>query len=149
MPAWSGSVEAEDAAFRGRDLEGSSNGIGDPRSLARLYAACVGSVDGTRLMTTASVEDALVERSSGQPVHGPPDGGDRFGTGFALSSPPGSPLLGPTSFGQGGAGGELAFADVDHEVGFAYVNNPMGGIPDDRARLLADAVRECLGARGR
>ena len=95
------------------------------------------------------MEDALVERSSGQPVYGPPDGGDRFGTGFALSSPPGSPLLGPTSFGHGGAGGELAFADVDHEVGFAYVNNQMGGIPDDRARLLVDAVRGCLGTRGR
>ena len=74
----------------------------------------------------------------------PADAADRFGTGFALSAPPGSPLLGPTSFGHGGAGGELAFADAELDVGFAYVNDQMGGIPDDRARLLVEAVRDCL-----
>ena len=57
-----------------------------------------------------------------------------------------SPLLGPRSFGHGGAGGQLAFADADHEVGFAYVNNQMGGVPDERARLLVEAVRGCLAA---
>ena len=91
-------------------------------------------------MTPASVDDALVERSSGAPVFGGADGGDRWGTGFTVSSTA-SPFLGPRGFGHGGAGGELAFADADHEVGFAYVNNQMGGVPDDRARLLVEAVR--------
>jgi CubicO group peptidase (beta-lactamase class C family) len=145
FPSEGGHVSLNDADLQAAEVPG-VNGIGDARSLARLYAACVGPVDGIRLMTTASVRDALVERSSGQPVYGPPDAGVRFGTGFALSSEPGSPLLGPTSFGHGGAGGELAFADLDHGVGFAYVNDQMGGIPDDRARLLVDAVRDGLDA---
>jgi CubicO group peptidase (beta-lactamase class C family) len=148
FPSEGGHVSFNDPDIQAAEVPG-ANGIGDAPSLARLYAACVGSIDGIRLMTTASVEDALVERSSGQPVYGPPDGGDRFGTGFALSSPPGSPLLGPTSFGHGGAGGELAFADLDHEVGFAYVNNQMGGIPDERAFKLVDAVGVCIASADR
>jgi CubicO group peptidase (beta-lactamase class C family) len=96
-------------------------------------------------MTPASVDDALIERSSGRPWFGGSDQGSRWGTGFSIASPPGSPLLGPRSFGHGGAGGELAFADDTHGVGFAYVNNQMGGIPDERARVLVDAVRACLG----
>ena len=32
----------------------------------------------------------------------------------------------------------------EHEVGFAYVNNQMGGFPDDRARLLVEALKDCL-----
>ena len=62
-----------------------------------------------------------------------------------IASPPHTPLLGPRSFGHAGAGGELAFADDEPTgVGFAYVNNQMGGIPDDRARRLVEAVRGCL-----
>ena len=95
-------------------------------------------------MTPASVEDALVERSSGRPWSGGPDGGSRWGTGFAIASPPGSPFLGPRSFGHAGAGGELGFADDEHGVGFGYINNQMGGIPDDRARLLVEALRRCF-----
>jgi CubicO group peptidase (beta-lactamase class C family) len=96
-------------------------------------------------MSPASVEDALVERSSGRPWSGWADAESRWGTGFALASPD-SPLLGPRSFGHGGAGGELAFADDTHDIGFAYVNNQMGGIPDERAARLVEALRGCLDA---
>ena len=95
-------------------------------------------------MSPASVEDALVGRSSGRQRFGGPDRGDRWGTGFLISSPPHTPMLGPRSFGHPGAGGELAFADDEHGVGFAYINNQMGGTPDDRARLLVEAVKGCL-----
>jgi hypothetical protein len=96
-------------------------------------------------VSDTSVADALVLRSSGEPIHGATGSDHRFGTGFVLASPD-APLLGPTSFGHGGAGGELAFGDLEHHVGFAYVNDRMGGIPDDRARLLVDAVRDSLAA---
>jgi hypothetical protein len=39
-----------------------------------------------------------------------------------------------------------AFADAEHGVGFAFINNQMGGIPDDRARPLAEALKGCLHA---
>jgi CubicO group peptidase (beta-lactamase class C family) len=121
-----------------------ANGIGTADSLARLYAACVSDIDGRRILAPEQVDDALVVRSIGQQVFGPPDRGERWGTGFALDSPPAQPLLGPRSFGHGGAGGELAFADDTFGVGFGYINNRMGGIGDVRANLLTAAVRSCL-----
>jgi CubicO group peptidase (beta-lactamase class C family) len=144
FPADGDHVTFNDADIQAAEIPG-ANGISDARSLARLYAACVGPLDGVRLMTPASVDDARIERSSGRPWFGGPDQGSRWGTGFSIASP-GSPLLGPRSFGHGGAGGQLAFADDTHGVGFAYVNNQMGGIPDERARVLVDAVRVCLDA---
>jgi CubicO group peptidase (beta-lactamase class C family) len=120
-----------------------ANGMGTAESLARMYAACVGEVDGIRLMSPAQVEDALVVRSAGRQVFGPPDRGERWGTGFSLDCTP-MPLLGPRSFGHGGAGGEMAFADDADNVGFAYINNRMGGIGDPRATLLIAALRSSL-----
>ncbi|WP_433120537.1 serine hydrolase domain-containing protein [Micromonospora sp. CA-246542] len=114
--------------------------------LARLYAACVSDVGGGPLLTGASVDDAVVVRSRGQQRHGPPDTGQRWGTGFLLHSEPARPLLGERSFGHDGAGGNLAFADAYHEVGFGYVVNQMYGAGDERANRLTAAVRSCLDA---
>jgi CubicO group peptidase (beta-lactamase class C family) len=145
FPADGDHVTFNDPDIQAAEVPG-ANGISDARSLARLYAGCVHPVEGHRLMTPASVEDALIERSSGRPWSGGPDLGSRWGTGFALASPPASPLLGPRSFGHGGAGGQFALAEDEHAVGFAYINNQMGGIPDDRARLLLQAAAACLRA---
>jgi CubicO group peptidase (beta-lactamase class C family) len=144
FPADGDHVTFNDADIQAAEIPG-ANGISDARSLARLYAACVGPIDGLRLMTPTSVDDALVVRSSGPQWSGAPDLGDRWGTGFAIASP-GSPLLGPRSFRPASAGGELAFADDAHSVGFGYINNQMGGIPDERAGRLVDALRASLHA---
>lgn len=120
-----------------------ANGIATARSLAKLYAATVGEVDGRRLLSEATVAAATEERSNG------PDEvlvrPTRFGSGFFLDSPF-SPLLGPRSFGHSGAGGSLAFADPDRRVGFAYVMNQMQQAlsADPRPAALMDAVRRCL-----
>jgi CubicO group peptidase (beta-lactamase class C family) len=121
-----------------------ANGISTAGSLARLYAACVSGAD--RVLSAASVADALIVRSEGRQLTGLPDDGARWGTGFQLSSPPSQPMLGPASFGHAGAGGQLAFADADHGVGVAYLSNQMGGYGDARARALTLALREALGA---
>lgn len=55
-------------------------------------------------------------------------------------------MLGPASFGHAGAGGQLAFADAAHHVGFAYLSNQMGGYGDERARALTVALRAALDA---
>lgn len=120
-----------------------ANGVTDARSLARLYAATVGEVDGVRLLEPATVQGATVEQSSG------PDAvlvvPTRFGSGFFLDSPF-SPLLGPGSFGHAGAGGSLGFADPDAKVGFGYVMNQMrqGLAGDPRTLGLIDALRRSL-----
>nr|WP_241969025.1 beta-lactamase family protein [Microcella putealis] len=54
--------------------------------------------------------------------------------------------LTPTSLGHDGAGGQVAFPDPDHRVGFAFLTNEMEA-GDDRATRVVDALREVLVAR--
>jgi CubicO group peptidase (beta-lactamase class C family) len=120
-----------------------ANGVTNARSLAKMYAACVGEVDGVRLLDEATLERATTERSSGRDrVLVMPT---RFGLGFMLTSSF-SPLLGERSFGHPGAGGSLGFGDPDHGVGFGYVMSKMNaGLSNDpRTRGLIDALRDCL-----
>jgi CubicO group peptidase (beta-lactamase class C family) len=55
-------------------------------------------------------------------------------------------MLGAHSFGHAGAGGQLAFADREHGVGFAYLSNQMGGYGDARANEITAALARALGA---
>jgi CubicO group peptidase (beta-lactamase class C family) len=122
----------------------SSNGVGDARSVARLYASLLGEVDGVRTLSSATAAAA-----SECQVRGP----DRviltetaFGLGFML--PPTLPAaVGPRAFGHGGAGGSVSFADPDSGLAFAYAMNDlrfeMSG--DARGETLAAAALACLG----
>ncbi|MFF4055356.1 serine hydrolase domain-containing protein [Streptomyces sp. NPDC001668] len=118
------------------------NLVTDARSLARLYAATVGEVDGVRLLGPDIVGDALVVRSAGRPFVGP-DVNSGWGTGFMTSSAH-RPMIGPGSFGHDGLGGCLGFAHLESEVAFAYQTAQPGGLPDDRADALSQALRDCL-----
>jgi CubicO group peptidase (beta-lactamase class C family) len=144
FPDTDGFVTYNDPRIRAAELPG-GNGISTARDLARSYAACVGEIDGIRLMRRDSIDDALRMQSSGDPAYGPTGGSLRWGTGFMLHSPPYRPMLGRTSFGHDGAGGQLAFADVEHGVAFAYVTNQMGAANDDRAQRLITALTESVG----
>lgn len=125
-----------------------ANGIATARALAKLYAATVGEVDGVRLLSAGTVAAATVERSNG------PDAvlvlPTRFGSGFFLPGPF-SPLMGPRSFGHSGAGGSLAFADPDAQIGFAYVMNQMQQnlSGDPRPAALVEAARLALTETGK
>jgi CubicO group peptidase (beta-lactamase class C family) len=143
FPDLDGEVTFNDPAIRAAELPG-GNGISTARSLARLYGACVRRTDGVRLLSAESIDDALVEQSNGPQLYGSPIGGFRWGTGFQLNAPPWCPMLGPTSFGHDGAGGQLAFADAQSGIGFAYLTNQMGGPDDDRVQRLVAALRSCL-----
>jgi CubicO group peptidase (beta-lactamase class C family) len=145
FPAKDGLVTFNDPEIQAAEVPG-ANGISTAESLARLYAACVGPIEGTRLLSARSIRDALQVRSTGPQRSGMPDDGARWGTGFQLSSPPGQPMLGPTSFGHAGAGGQLGFADAAREVGFAYLSNQMGGYGDARARQLTLGLGRVVGA---
>jgi CubicO group peptidase (beta-lactamase class C family) len=120
-----------------------ANGISTARSLAKLYAATVGEVDGIRILEPKQVDDVLVEQSNG------PDEvlmiPTRFGSGFFLNGDF-APLLSERSFGHAGAGGSLGFADADAQVGFGYVMNKMQTnlSGDPRTLTLIKAVRESL-----
>ncbi len=121
-----------------------ANGVTNARSLAKLYAATVGEVDGVRTLAPETVERACVEQSNDRDrVLVVPT---RFGLGFFLPSNF-SPLMGPSSFGHAGAGGSLGFADRDRQLGFGYVMNRMGQAlsNDPRTRGPIDALAGCLG----
>jgi CubicO group peptidase (beta-lactamase class C family) len=123
----------------------SSNGVGSARSLARFYAAVIAEVDGVRLLGPPQLQRACQEQARG------PDAvifhETCFGLGYALQ-PFLAPGAGPNSFGHPGAGGALAFADPDAELGFAYAMNAMqfNFEGDPRSTSLVEAAYQCLPA---
>ena len=121
----------------------SSNGVGDARSLARFYAAVMDEVDGVRLLGAEQLRRACEQQVRG------PDAvifhETRFGLGYALQ-PFLAPGAGRNSFGHPGAGGSLAFADPDAQLGFSYVMNAMqfNMAGDPRSLALVKAAYACL-----
>jgi CubicO group peptidase (beta-lactamase class C family) len=144
FPADGQFVTFNDPALQAAEIPG-ANGIATATSMARLYAACVSEDVMPRLLSEATITNAIRPQSSGRQLTGMPDDGARWGTGFQIASPPTQPMLGPTSFGHAGAGGQLAFGDLDTHVGFAWLGNQMGGYGDERARSLTVALRGILG----
>ncbi|HEY1740823.1 MAG TPA: serine hydrolase domain-containing protein [Acidimicrobiia bacterium] len=116
-----------------------ANGIGDARSIARLYAACVGEVDGVRLLTPAQLDDAITQRTTG-PNTVLLDLDIQFGLGFMVRSSL-IALGGPRSFGHFGLGGSMGWADPDAELALGYVMNrlDMGVAGDVRSTNLVNA----------
>jgi len=121
-----------------------SNGITDARSLARMYAALVGEVDGVRILDEQQVAAAATRQIRGrdQILHIK----SRFGLGFMLSSVF-APYGSEASFGHAGMGGSVGFADPEHRIGFGYVMNrlDMNFNGDDRTRGLIKATYEAIG----
>jgi CubicO group peptidase (beta-lactamase class C family) len=122
-----------------------ANGVTNARSLAKMYAAVIGAVDGVGpLLTPEQIAAASTTQTSG---------GDRvlmmettFGLGFMTSSPF-SPYGGPRAFGHAGAGGSVGFADPENGLGFGYVMNRMmtNLSGDPRTRGLVSAVYDAIG----
>jgi CubicO group peptidase (beta-lactamase class C family) len=120
-----------------------ANGITTARSLARLYAACIGDVDGVRVLPDSTVEAARAERVHGDDLTLLKS--TRFGAGFWLHEP-GTPMIQEGSFGHPGAGGSLGYANPELGIGYGYVMNQMasGLTGDPRTIALNDAVRACV-----
>jgi CubicO group peptidase (beta-lactamase class C family) len=124
-----------------------ANGVTNARSLARMYAALIGPVEGgceAPLLAPEQVKAAATTQTRGA---------DKvlmfettFGLGFMTSSEF-SPYGGPASFGHAGAGGSVGFGDPENGLGFGYVMNRtltnMSG--DPRSRGLVAAVYDVLG----
>ncbi|HUB74563.1 MAG TPA: serine hydrolase domain-containing protein [Solirubrobacteraceae bacterium] len=120
----------------------SANLHADARSVARVYAALLGTEHP--LLDPAILAQARSQESAGEDlVLGRPS---RFGLGFQLTQPERPLGPNPRSFGHFGAGGSLGFADPDAGVAFAYVMN-RGGPQwrDPRNGALVEAVYAALG----
>lgn len=139
---------ADAALWDSRELRAAelpaANGVTDARSLARMYAACIGEVDGVRLLSPEQLAAATTRQTSG-PDSVLFDFDIQFGLGFMLHSS----LLaigGPASFGHFGAGGSMGWADPVSELAFGYVMNRMdlGLAGDLRSFNLARACYEAV-----
>jgi CubicO group peptidase (beta-lactamase class C family) len=125
---------ANTRAWRAAEIP-AANGHGNARSVARALAAlaCGGSLDTVRLVGAPTLARAIEEQSYAR---------DlvlgfrlRWGLGFMLSSTELPLGPNPRTFGHGGWGGSLGFADLDARISWAYVMNKMspGTTGDSRA----------------
>ncbi|WP_203217459.1 serine hydrolase domain-containing protein [Nocardia arthritidis] len=129
------------------------NAIGNARSLARMYAATIGEVDGVRLLSPDTVDRARQPQTDGlshpAPLNVLPVT-HRFACGYELTRPV-SPMLGDGSFGHLGTGGRLAFAHPESGVAVAYSCTNMTGDdsvgPDPRWLPWLAALREIFETR--
>jgi len=128
----------------------SSNGIGEARSIARLFA--IFAAGGKELKLRPATFAELVRPSI------PPPGGNfdlvmRRETSYALGfSRPSSTLpfsTNPQAFGAAGIGGSFAFADPAAKLGYAYLPNRCRiESCDPRNRGLREAVYRCVALSG-
>jgi len=136
-------IAANTPAFRAAEVP-AANGIATARSLSRLYAACIGEIDGVRLLKPATLERAMRTQAQGADLVVGYE--TRYGTGFQLTFPS-RPMAGEGSVGHYGMGGSVAFAHPERGLAFGYVMNQMlsPSGPDPRSTALIEAVLRCTG----
>lgn len=127
---------------------GAANGITNARSLSRMYAGLIGSLDGAEaapLFTRERIDAAREKQTSGNDACLFVE--TTFGLGYMVSSPF-SPYGGPASFGHAGAGGSVGFGDPDNGIAVGYVMNKMQTnlSGDPRTRGLIKAAYDAVGA---
>jgi CubicO group peptidase (beta-lactamase class C family) len=123
-----------------------ANGHGNARSVARVMAAlaCGGTLGDVRLLGDWTLSRAIAEqRYAKDLVLGFKM---RWALGFMLTSDEIPLGRSPRTFGHGGWGGSLAFADLDARVSWAYVMNKMspGTAGDARAFSIQRALYTAL-----
>lgn len=125
----------------------SGNGVGNVRSMARIYSEF--STKGEVLKLSEKTINELMNPAT-PPSRGWYDQVNRTEIGYSLGfwKPIKSRMFGSSlhSFGHPGAGGSFCFADPNYGVGYAYAMNKIGGYMDNNPR--ENAVRrvfyECL-----
>jgi CubicO group peptidase (beta-lactamase class C family) len=131
-------VDMNNRAGRAAEVP-AGNGVADAASLAKMYAAMIGEVEGVRILKPETVKAARTLRTGamspagdlaklqlGTPLN--------YGLGYEFPRDV-LPMLGEGSFGHAGAGGRIGFAHPESGVAAAYVANTMltvMGAPDPR-----------------
>jgi len=128
--------------FRAAEVP-AANGIGTARALSRIYAACIGDVDGIRLLDAETLAKASRTQARGEDLVLGYE--THYGTGFQLPFPF-RPMAGAGSVGHYGMGGSVAFAHPELGFSFAYVMNQMmpSAQVDPRHAALVQALIRCL-----
>ncbi len=122
-----------------------AGGVATAQALATIWSATVSDAESIRLLNDEVIADMCREQSAGEPALSVPGPWSRWGTGFMLSSER-RPFLTEDSFGHDGLGGQVAFADPQYEVGFAYLTNDLQEFYDPRGVVLVGALKRLLNA---
>lgn len=130
-----------DPAIR-RAIVPGAGGVATARALATIWSATVTETEGHRLIGDDVRVLATRTQSAGEPFFPSPAPWPAWGMGFQLDSDA-RRYLTPQGFGHDGAGGQVAFADPEAKVGFAFLTNLMEA-GDDRGTAIVDALREVL-----
>ena len=128
-----------------------ANGMGDARSIARLYSAFA-TADAALELRKATLDDLAAA-----PVL--PSEGVRdlvlhtntvFSLGFMKPSYDFNFASSTSAYGTPGAGGSFGFADPDARLGVAYIMNKMGVhlVDDPREKALRDATYRAVAKIG-
>lgn len=124
-----------------------ASAVGTARDLARFYACLAGggAIDGDRLLAPETVERATTLEAAVEedPIVGVPR---RYGLGFGLAGTAVDSYgtLAPEgTFGHGGLGSCISWADPDAGLGVAYLTNGVRNSYEHHARVnaIGDAVR--------
>jgi CubicO group peptidase (beta-lactamase class C family) len=125
-----------------------AGGVSNAFSLAKIFSAAATETDGVRLLEDETLRAAVVPQSTGPLKFEPKDGTwfPAWGNGFMVDVPGLKDLLGPSSFGHDGLGGQNAFGDFEHRIGFAYTSNYLLSGADDqwRQQILIRKLKEIL-----
>lgn len=130
-----------DPAIR-RAIVPGAGGVATARALATIWSATVTETEGHRLIGDDVRIAATRTQSAGEPFFPAPAPWPAWGMGFQLDSDA-RRYLTPQGFGHDGAGGQVAFADPDAKVGFAFLTNLMEA-GDDRGTVIVDALRKAV-----
>jgi len=138
--------------FRRASIPG-GGGIMNARTIARHYAMLAGhgTVNGVRLLSPTRVEQMRTCQIAG--LTGFFGGVACFGLGYGLGGDPAqgadAAMASPGTFGHGGYGGSLGFADPERRLSFGLTKNLMKEVSDPTqttAYKVATVIREWVDA---
>lgn len=119
-----------------------ANAMGTAQALAKMWSAAVVPTAGVRLIDDETGAQLRVTRSEGPAFFSTSPPHLSWGAGVMVTGDLGR-YLSPESFGHDGAGGQIAYADPDAKVGFAFITNRMGDW--ERATTVSAALAKALG----
>ncbi len=100
-----------------------AGGVMTAKALAKIYSAAVTNTDGIRLLDDETIREAIKPQTFGPSIWGEPGPWPIRGMGFMLPVPGFREMIGDTSFGHDGLGGQQGFGDLEHRIGFAYATS--------------------------
>lgn len=117
-----------------------SSGIMNARALARHYAALLpGGVDGVELLPPERICAATQPQL---PTNGLDENAQHFGLGYQLSEYTGKTGTRFMTFGHGGYGGSIGFADPQHKLAVGFTKNLFS--PNNAREVVIQKLREAL-----